>query len=111
MKFTIFYRKAKEGMLLTKEVKGKYIYTDKWSNKLLIDNIMVADLDEVYQVTFMVNGYVQTIHINPYNVEELVNKDNERRERQEKLEKLKQMGLNADIPVFTTNTIVIKGEK
>ena len=69
MKYEVFYNKlyAHSCNLIQKTVKGSQLYIDKVNNILLIDNCKVADLKEVNQIRFLVNGYYQVINVaSPY---------------------------------------------
>lgn len=53
--------------LIQKTIKGNQLYIDKVNDMLLIDNVKVADLQEVNQIKFLVNGYYQVVNVaSPY---------------------------------------------
>lgn len=68
MKFTIYYNAVhpRTADLISEEIKGKYIYIDQLDHTISIDNIVIASTENVNQVTFKVNGYIQRIDINPH---------------------------------------------
>ena len=65
IKFEIYYNKTyKNSCNLVKEtIKGKYLHIDQVNKIALIDNIKVADLKDINEIRFLVNGYCQNIHI------------------------------------------------
>ena len=65
IKFEIYYNKTyAHSCNLIKEVKkGHYLHIDQVNKKVIIDNIEVADLKEVNEIRFLVQGYYQNIHI------------------------------------------------
>jgi hypothetical protein len=65
IKFEIYYNKTyKNSCNLIKEIKkGYYLYIDQVNKILLIDNVKIAELKEINQIKFLVNGYYQVINI------------------------------------------------
>lgn len=52
--------------LVTKEFKGNYLYIDPINKHALIDNISICDnYNHINHIKFLVNGYYQTILVNP----------------------------------------------
>lgn len=49
--------------LIRKDIKGHYLHIDQVNKVLLIDNIVIAKLEEVNEIRFLVKGYYQNIHI------------------------------------------------
>lgn len=66
IEFVLYYNKVYKHTcnLITKKVKGHYIYISKDLNEICIDNIKVATYEELNQITFMVKGYKQIIDCN-----------------------------------------------
>ena len=66
IEFVLYYNKVYKHTcnLITKKVKGHYIYISKDLNEVYIDNIKVATYEELNQITFMVKGYKQIIDCN-----------------------------------------------
>lgn len=66
IEFVLYYNKVYKHTcnLITKKVKGHYIYISKDLNEVYIDNVKVATYEELNQITFMVKGYKQTIDCN-----------------------------------------------
>lgn len=65
LKYEVFYNKTyKNSCDLVQEIKrGRYLYIDKVNDIILIDNVKIADLEEVNCIKFLVNGYYQVIYI------------------------------------------------
>lgn len=61
IKFELFYKKYVEKSinLEKKEIKGKYINITK--ENVIIDNIIVAKVEELHSIDFMINGYTNII--------------------------------------------------
>lgn len=49
--------------LIRKDIKGNYLHIDQVNKVVLIDNVIIAKLEEVNEVRFLVKGYYQNIHI------------------------------------------------
>lgn len=49
--------------LIRKDIKGHYLHIDQVNKVVLIDNIIIAKLEEVNEIRFLVKGYYQNIHI------------------------------------------------
>lgn len=49
--------------LVRKDIKGHYLHIDQVNKVVLIDNIIIAKLEEVNEVRFLVKDYYQNIHI------------------------------------------------
>lgn len=66
IEFVLYYNKVYKHTcnLITKKVKGHYIYISKDLNEICIDNVKVATYEELNQITFMVKGYKQIIDCN-----------------------------------------------
>lgn len=66
IEFVLYYNKVYKHTcnLITKKVKGHYIYISKDLNEVYIDNVKVATYEELNQITFMVKGYKQIIDCN-----------------------------------------------
>ena len=66
VEFILYYNKVYKHTcnLITKKVKGHYIYINKDLNEVYIDNVKVATYEELNQITFMVKGYKQIIDCN-----------------------------------------------
>ena len=65
IKYEIYYNKTyKNSCNLIKEIKkGHYLHIDQVNKIVLIDNVKVADLKDINEIRFLVNGYYQNIHI------------------------------------------------
>ena len=65
IKFEIYYNKTyKNSCNLIKEIrKGHYLHIDQVNKIAIIDNVKVADLKDINEIRFLVNGYYQNIHI------------------------------------------------
>lgn len=63
--FEIYYNKTyKNSCNLIKEIKkGHYLHIDQVNKIAIIDNVKVADLKDINEIRFPVNGYYQNIHI------------------------------------------------
>ena len=49
--------------LIRKDIKGHYLHIDQVNKVVLIDNIIIAKLEEVNEIRFLVKAYYQNIHI------------------------------------------------
>ena len=49
--------------LIKKDIKGHYLHIDQVNKVVIIDNVIIAKLEEVNEVKFLVKGYYQNIHI------------------------------------------------
>ena len=49
--------------LIRKDIKGHYLHIDQVNKVVIIDNVVIAKLEEVNEVRFLVKGYYQNIHI------------------------------------------------
>ncbi len=65
IKFEIYYNKTyKNSCNLIKEIKkGHYLHIDQVNKIALIDNVKIADLKDINEIRFLVQGYYQNIHI------------------------------------------------
>ena len=65
IKYEIYYNKTyKNSCNLVKEIKkGYYLHIDQVNKIAIIDNVKVADLKDINEIRFLVNGYYQNIHI------------------------------------------------
>ena len=61
--YEIYFNKTYKNScnLIRKDIKGHYLHIDQVN--ILIDNIIIAKLEEVNEVRFLVKGYYQNIHI------------------------------------------------
>lgn len=68
--YEIYYNKTyKNSCNLIKEVKkGHYLDIDQFNKIALIDNIKIADLEDINEIRFLVSGYYQNIQIAEPNV-------------------------------------------
>lgn len=49
--------------LVRKDIKGYYLHIDQVNKVVIIDNVIIAKLEEVNEIRFLVKGYYQNIHI------------------------------------------------
>lgn len=63
MIFKLFYKKTIPGTanMEVKEIKGHYITIETYLNRVLIDNIEVASVNELHSIDFIINGYKNVI--------------------------------------------------
>ena len=63
--YEIYFNKTYKNScnLIRKDIKGHYLHIDQVNKVVLIDNIIIAKLEEVNEVRFLVRGYYQSIHI------------------------------------------------
>lgn len=63
--YEIYYNKTYKDSsnLIKKVVKGHYLYICQVNKVVLIDNVIVAKLEEVNEIRFLIRGYYQHIHI------------------------------------------------
>ena len=68
--YEIYYNKAYKHScnLIKEEKKGHYLHIDQVNKIVLIDNIKVADLKDINEIRFLIQGYYQNIHIAEPNV-------------------------------------------
>ena len=48
--------------LIRKDIKVHYLHIDQVNKIVLIDNVKVADLNDINEIRFLVGGYYQNIH-------------------------------------------------
>ena len=65
IKYEIYYNKvyAHSANLIEQVIKGHYLHIDQVNKQLIIDNIVIAELKDVNEIRFQVQGYYQNIHI------------------------------------------------
>ena len=63
--YEIYFNKTYKNScnLIRKDIKGHYLHIDQVSKAVIIDNIIIAKLEEVNEIRFLVRGYYQSIHI------------------------------------------------
>ena len=63
MNFELYYKKTIPGTanLEKKIIKGLYINIDK--NYVIIDNIIVANREDIHSIDFIIRGYKNTIEL------------------------------------------------
>ena len=70
IKYEITFNKtyAHSCNLISKVVKGNDLHIDNNMKVVLINNVEVAKYNEINNIRFMVNGYYQTIEVNPNGI-------------------------------------------
>ena len=70
IKYEITFNKtyAHSCHLISKVVKGNDLYIDNNMKVVVINNVEVAKYNEINNIRFMVNGYYQTIEVNPNGI-------------------------------------------
>ena len=63
--YEIYFNKTYKNScnLIRKDIKGHYLHIDQVNKVVIIDNVIIAKLEEVNEVRFLVKGYYQNIHI------------------------------------------------
>lgn len=63
--YEIYFNKTYKNScnLIRKNVKGHYLHIDQVNKVVLVDNVVIAKLEEVNEIRFLVKGYYQNIHI------------------------------------------------
>lgn len=63
--YEIYFNKTYKNScnLIRKDIKGHYLHIDQVNKVVLIDNVIIAKLEEVNEIRFLIRGYYQSIHI------------------------------------------------
>ena len=63
--YEIYFNKTYKNSsnLVRTDIKGYYLHIDQVNKVVIIDNVIIAKLEEVNEIRFLVKGYYQNIHI------------------------------------------------